>query len=255
MMSLSRSVACTRRAGYGIARRLQTNSIAAVIVLAALAPTLASTSETGALVSDGWRLFTRDDVQPARFSPNGPSAISVANEDGFALLYRPVTSADGEARVLRWRWRVETAPPASDLTQKGRDDRPVAVHVWFPDRDGGPLTWLKRELGSALFGVPVPGRAITYVWGGRTPRSTMVANPYLEGGIMKILRPGDTVFERWFHEQVDVRADFEAAFGEPAPRPGWIAISSDTEDLGGRARAVVAELAFTDGVNLEGAQP
>ncbi len=215
--------------------------LAAAVAAAAAAATL-----TGPLSDAGWKLYLLDRVPPARVISHDGRTIEVSSDGGFALLYRPVTAADGGAEMLTWRWRVDAAPPPADLAVKGVDDRPLAIHVWFPDPDPGPFAWLRGSVGSALLGVPDPGRALTYVWGGQREAETVIANPHLKGGVIKILQPGSAPLGEWRSETVDIRGDFRDIFGVPAPRPAWLALSVDTDDRGGISRGVVADLAFGD---------
>jgi len=128
------------------------------------------------------------------------------------------------------------------------DDRPLAVHVWFNDGKGTDGGWdFRTRLGAWLFDRPLPGRMLTYVWGGKAARGTRRENPYREKvGSIVVLRSGDSPAGEWHTEAVDIEADFEAAFGYRPGKPDYVAISADTDDKGGASMGVVAGLSFTD---------
>lgn len=198
-----------------------------------------------ALAELGWRLVRTGDAPPAEFGLLPDGAVRVAADGAVGFLVRPVTAGDGQR--LSWRWRVDAAPPATDLRAKGKDDRPVAVHVFFPFAEGerGLFGRIGDSLRSAA---DVPsGRVITYVWGGKEPPGTRFPSPYMRGnGAIVVLRGAEAPLGAWVAECVDPAADFRAAFGREPPAPNWIGLSADTDDRGGRAAAAVTVPAFVE---------
>ena len=199
---------------------------------------------TSDLEAAGWMLLTLPGKAVTRFSGRGDGAIEVVADDSVAFLYKPVPAADGGKRRLRWRWRVEESAPPSDLSEKGADDRPLALHLCFPDETEPASFW--QGLGRALartFHRPLSGKVITYVWGGTQPRGTKLANPHFESkGVIIVLRPGDEATGRWFTEEIDYAADFEMAFGYRPPPLAYLAISADSDDRTGRMSSVIADI-------------
>ncbi|MEM7221937.1 MAG: DUF3047 domain-containing protein [Pseudomonadota bacterium] len=205
---------------------------------------VAAQSPLPAELSDaGWRLLELPGKPPARFSGSERTGLQVSADGGVGFLYRPL--ADGEAGKARmsWHWRVDSAPPPSDLSVKGADDRPLAIHLWFPEENsfwGG----LKSAAG-ALFDVPVPGKVLTYVWGGTQARGEKLVNPHLrDDGVLIVLRSGRQAPGGWVREQIDIAADFQMGFGYPPPAAAYIAISADSDDRPGRSLALVKDIRF-----------
>ena len=192
----------------------------------------------------GWKVLTLPGKAATRFTGRSDGAIEVTAADSVAFLYRPVSDRDRKKRQLSWRWRVERTMPATDLSRIGQDDRPLALHVWFPDEQAG----IMGRLGAAfagIFDVPLPGKVLTYVWGGTGRRGDRLANPHMPGdGTMIILRSGDSPTGRWFTEQIDFAADFERAFNYKSPAPSYIAVSGDADDTRAQCVALIAEIAF-----------
>lgn len=204
------------------------------------------------LADEGWRVLEVPGKTPTRFTVSESGQIKATARDSVGFLYRKVAPdggcepSVGAAMRLAWRWRVDRTPPPTDQGAKGMDDRPLAVHVWFAGEDGSKGQWsLLDRIGAWMLNHPLPGKALTYVWGGTGQRGDRLPNPYLEStGHIIILRPGDSAIGRWFRESVDIAADYERAFGHPPSRPAFVAISADTDDTRGMSIGVVSDIAF-----------
>lgn len=168
---------------------------------------------------------------PAEFSFSASGELTVKADKSVAFLYRAVVSShDNADQWIKWRWRVDRSFPSTDLGTKGKDDRPLAVHLWFADdREAsvfGPLGW--------LFGYPHISHTITYVLGGDHPPDSVVANPYYDNGVVYALRGRQMIAGKWYSETRDIRSDLAHAF------PGrsmmktlkYISVSADTDDTG-----------------------
>lgn len=213
-------------------------------VLLALATAFAARAEVP--LPAGWKLLKIPGKAVTAFVAGSRGAIKVSANDSVGFLYRDAADMFGTGNRLSWRWRVDMTPPATALDVKGMDDRPLAVHVWFEDEDGSGSDWgLKARLGAWLLDQPLPGKMLTYVWGGTAKRGTSMKNPYRQSaGQIIVLRPGDSTIGKWFEESVDITADFEAAFGYRPGMPAYVAVSADTDDKGGRSMGVVMDIAF-----------
>ena len=207
-------------------------------------------AETLVLERAGWMVLAIPGKDETRFVGLPDGAIEVRAENSAAFLYREVPPTEGQNQRLSWRWRVDEAMPPTDLALKGSDDRPLALHVWFP-ADPDRTSWWRRLPRVALglvIDAPLPGKWLTYVWGGIGDRGDSLVNPYFgPDGVIYILRSGDVPTGRWFSETIDIAADFENAFGYPAPAPIYIAISADADDTEGSSVAVIAHIRFTSG--------
>jgi Protein of unknown function (DUF3047) len=217
-----------------------------VLALAASSALVTPAAVGGSPLPPRWQVLGMPGKVVTRFTAANDGAIAVDARDSVGFLYRAAAEMPGSGRYLTWRWRVDAAPPPTDLSVKGMDDRPLAVHVWF--NDGEDEGWdFKTRLGAWLFDRPLPGKMLTYVWGGTAARGTRLRNPYREkSGYIVVLRPGNSPTGEWHTETVDVEADFEAVFGYRPGAPEYVAISADTDDKGGASTGVVAGLSFTD---------
>ncbi|MDJ0949839.1 MAG: DUF3047 domain-containing protein [Alphaproteobacteria bacterium] len=225
-------------------------AVLAVLFVTAPPALAASLPVTRDLAASGWRPLEFPGFKATEFHCPEDGVIEVVARDSSSMLYRQVPEAQQRKRHLVWRWRVDTAPPATDLTRRGRDDRPLALHVAFAEEDGrgGLFGALTRDLIDAMTGAPAHGKVLTYVWGGTQRPGDRFANPHLDGnGVMIVLRDGATPQGEWFKERIDLAADFERAFGRPPPSVAFIAVSGDSDDEGGLSRGRVAAIMLADG--------
>jgi len=222
-------------------------SIGSLGLLLALMPGSALAVVGPELEAAGWRELPNPHKQENVFSRGPEGAIEVVSKDSVSTLYRPVEADLAERPVLRWRWRVDEAAPATDLAAKGEDDCSLALYVGFP-YDPGQASFferLKRPLVESWAGAEAPGRVLRYVLCGRHERGEVVESPYLgSAGAIEILRPADAATGQWFEEQVDLAADYRRAFDEEPPDPSQIAIQADTDNTASQSRASIADLAF-----------
>lgn len=200
--------------------------------------------ESGPEVPSGWKTLNIPGKAATEFraAPDGTIEVSASKSVGF--LYRELPKSAAPVTRLSWRWRVDVAPPSTDLSMKGEDDRPLAIHICFDTEDAPPSRWsLLDQVGKWARTSPLRGKVLTYVWGGTRNRGDRIENPYFKSkGQIIILRPGDSPTGRWFMESIDIVADFEKAFGYSPPMVRLIAISADTDDKRGVSAGKVADL-------------
>ncbi|QFS82637.1 hypothetical protein FIU97_07445 [Roseivivax sp. THAF40] len=166
-------------------------------------------------------------------------SLSVASDGTVSIAYRPLAPANWGARSASWSWSVDASVPATDLTQKGGDDRNLAVYfVFLPEAQarelqGASITRLLNE--DAI-------RALVYVWGGDHGRGDVLPSPYLgERGKTVVLRAAGTGAHG---EDIDLAADYARAFGSDAPGAlVGIAVSGDSDDTESRIDASIRNLA------------
>ncbi|QJE72067.1 DUF3047 domain-containing protein [Aerophototrophica crusticola] len=192
-----------------------------------------------ALAEAGWEVLRRPGKPLAGFAPGPDGAVAVSADSAVGFLVR---KADKPTRFLAWRWRVDQAPPATDLRRKGTDDRPLAVTVFFP-RDPGMFGFVRRAMAGDL----PDGRVLSYVWGGLDPAGARFPSPYMgdAGGLVVLQGPGAPTGQ-WVGACVDLGADYRTAFDGEDPPASYLALSSDSEDSGGTVRAAITPPAFVD---------
>ena len=164
------------------------------------------------------------------------------------MLYRALGPEEAGRRYLTWRWRVDKAPPPTDLTRRD-GDRPLAIHLCFKmkGRKAGFMDWVTSAVGPDVEGFGRDHRCLTYIWGGQSAAGRIFPNPHMtDRGVMVILRGVGAPTGKWFTEKIDSAKDYRAAFGEDAPHPSVIAISGDSDGTESTAGGTIAALTFSD---------
>jgi len=226
-------------------RRTMLASVTLALTTPPLAiPGVARAATEAALAAAGWTHAEYDGIRPARFRGLADGMAIEAQGTG-SFVWRRV---EGVPACLTWRWRVEAAPPATDLTRRGGDDRAISVTVGFQGWPTRSTVWQRTQhaIAQARAGShTLPRSALMYVWGGTGQEPATFYSPWMGGlGKVRILRPAQAPAGRWFEERVDVAADWRAAFGGDPPAIQEIAIGTDVDDTQSRISAMVERIRF-----------
>ena len=168
--------------------------------------------------------------------------LQVQSQASVSFRYFQLPASIKTPAKVSWRWRVDAHSALTSQTAKGRDDRPLAVHIWFDDAGN---TSLFGGVGS-LLGYPKVGHLLTYVWGAQERAGSVLPNPYYDKGRMVVLVGRDGAKGQWHSVQRNIVADFQKAFGK-APDLStlrYIAISADSDDLSGHSTAAINAISF-----------
>ena len=168
------------------------------------------------------------------------NALSMTSDGGVSIAWKRISQSDWQANRASWTWTVEESVPATDLRQKGGDDRNLALYfVFAPDDAAAGLQ--NANIRQLLASDDV--RILLYVWGGNYERGTQFQSPYLRGqGMNVMLRQAGTGS---FTENVNLRADYAKAFGgEPGSLVG-LAVSGDSDDTDSTIRAAISNMSLT----------
>lgn len=201
----------------------------------AIAASLAATSGTAAPFGS-WteQRFPR---LPANQWIQSPQSVSVLSDRSVSLLWTRVPASDGDASRASWTWSVDQSVPPTPLTQKGGDDRNLALYFVFVPEE---LADKSRNSSVRAMLRTRQARVLMYVWGGDHGRGALLPSPYLGGrGKTIVRRPAGTGI---FSEAVDLEADFARAFGGRKPVLVGLAVSSDSDDTAGSVRARLGSL-------------
>lgn len=150
----------------------------------------------------------------------GRLAVRLRGEGAVFAIYRDVVVDLDAHPLLAWSWRVARAP-AGGLAH------PAQVYVVFPQWPS-PLT---------------ASRVVGYVWDVRAPPGTIVIRPDAPNVRSIVVDAGPGDHGTWLARQRNVREDFAALFGEPAPRVGMVALV--LEASAGAGETLIADLVFS----------
>lgn len=207
-------------------------TLAAPLALAASAALAGPISFGGGWNEQRLQIFNSND-----YSFNGGS-LGVASDGAVSLAWTRTSEADWGATGASWTWAVDQSVPATNLRQKGGDDRNLSLYfVFLPEERARQMQGANiRQLnGEASV------RILQYVWGGNHPRGAVYGSPYAPGqGANVMLRQAGTGS---FSENVNLASDYAAAFGGSPGALVGIAVSADSDDTGTAIRASVSNLA------------
>ena len=185
--------------------------------------------------SDGWREQRFSLFSSNEFEPSGET-LGIGSDGTVSMFWSRLPARLWGSNQARWDWEVTSSVPPTDLTLKGGDDRNLSVYFVFMPEASIPAANAKL---TDLLGDD-SARILMYVWGGNHMRGDILPTPYLnELGRTLILRPAST---GQASERVNLRTDFQRAFGTEPTRLVGIAISADSDDTDTQIRARVSNL-------------
>ncbi len=178
---------------------------------------------TGRLPSE-WEIKVnhgRPDISVCSDS-EGPCVRLKSVRSSFGL-ERTVDVNTGETPYLTWRWKVTQLPAGGDFRHAGTDDQAAQVLVAFADR-----------------------RVLTYIWDSSAPKGTTeyASNIPLVHVFAVVCESGGAAANRWLSESRNVAADYERAYGKPAPRVKGLRIQINSQHTGTVAESYFGEVAF-----------
>ena len=170
----------------------------------------------------------------------GETIYKLIEDNGQQVLHaNSISSASGMGRKIKvdltktpyvnWSWKIERRLPPLEEGTKGGDDYAARLYIV---RSGGMLGWSTR--------------AVNYVWSGSKERNTSWPNPYSpKNSIMVATRSDADKTGVWVTEKRNVLEDFKKLFGKNIESIDAVAIMTDTDNSGLRARAVYGDIYFT----------
>ena len=207
------------------------------ILTLTFALTLAAGSALAAPVSfaSGWQ-----EQRLSLFSNNRYSfgnQLNMVSDGGVSIAFTRLAADKWGSTRASWAWTVDKSVPATDLRQKGGDDRNLSLYfVFLPEAEAAAAS------GAGIRGLlNNPNvRVLLYTWGGNHGRGEQFLSPYLRGQGMNIsLRPAGTGS---FSENVDLAADHSRAFGSAPGALVGIAVSGDSDDTDSMISAAIGHM-------------
>ena len=139
-------------------------------------------------------------------------------------LERRVSIDAAEMPFLTWRWKVTQLPAGGDFRHPASDDQAAQVLVAFADR-----------------------RVLTYIWDTSAPRGaaqSASAIPLVHIFAV-VCESGPSQTGQWVWESRNLAADYQRAYGKPAPRVNGLRIQINSQHTGTVAESYFGEVAFS----------
>ena len=170
-------------------------------------------------------------------------AVAKASASG---LTREIKINSKEYPIVQWRWKVTNILKKGNVKRKDGDDYPARIYITF-EYDPSKLSFaqkVKYKTVKLLYGQYPSHGAINYIWESKTPKGTMVPNPYTDRVIMIVVESGEANLNEWVKEERNVYEDYKKAFKEEPPAISGIAIMTDTDNTGESATAYYGDIIF-----------
>ena len=201
-----------------------------------------------------WHLQLFDDKPSSSYS-------AVLNEGHPCLLMESNKSAslfvlNQEFNVykypkLSWRWKVSNVYSKGDSSRRDGDDYPARIYIMFPyDPDHISLIEsIKYRVALAIYGPPVPGSAINYIWDNRVTNATVIPNAYTRQVQMIPVSAGPRLVNTWQTYTVDIVRDYRMAFGFDPPPFATLAVMNDSDNTGESSRSWISFIRIFNSIN------
>lgn len=151
-------------------------------------------------------------------SENGDHFLRIDTRGGNTTIGKRFGYSPDRFPYLSWRWRAHVLPKGAREDRKRLNDSGAAVYVVFR----GTL-WLNK--------------IIKYVWSTALQAGTDTESPHNGRVKVVVLQSGSERLGEWITEHVDVYGDYVRLFGGRPPEVEAVAVMSDADNTGSRARA------------------
>lgn len=205
---------------------------ASLFLCVAAAVTVSAWSTMAVLVLDPTPSHSRSDWRVEEHSgkadiagcnQNDGSCVHFTSQNSSFALEHSVEVNPADLPFLSWRWKVTRLPQTGDFRRSSTDDQAAQLLVAFSDR-----------------------RVLSYLWDSNAPKGTMrqaSAIPLVHVFAV-VCESGPSEMNRWVSETRNVAADYERAFGRPAPRIKGLRLQINTQHTGTDAESYFGQVAF-----------
>jgi hypothetical protein len=151
------------------------------------------------------------------------SCVRLKSVKSSFALERGIDVDVNQTPYLHWKWKVAQLPQGGDFRRSGTDDQAAQLLVAFTDR-----------------------RVISYIWDSTAPKGTARNAGFipLVHVYAVVCQSGAADLNRWISESHNVAADYERAYGKPAPRVKGLRIQINSQHTGTTAESYFGEVAF-----------
>src|SRR3954469_17475325 len=164
---------------------------------------------------------------------HGKPELSVCTDAESCLRLKSVRASFGlEHKVdvdpaqmpwLSWKWKVTQLPAGADFRRASSDDQAAQILVAFDDK-----------------------RILTYIWDTNAPKGAMQSAssiPFVHIFAV-VCQSGAAEANKWINESRNFAADYERAYGKPAPRVKGLRLQINSQHTGTVAESYFGEVAF-----------
>lgn len=201
----------------------------------------ASTVE-GATALGEWEHYVLPAKRATHFSAqhlHGRNTMKAQAKSSASMLRRKLRIEPDVLGVLHFSWLVESLIAESNMGVSATDDSPVRIVLAFEgDRSKFSMrNAMLSEMAHALTGEPLPYATLMYSWCVHCKPGEVITNPRTDRIRTKVVEAGDHSLGHWKDYERDIRADFEAVFGEAPGALVAIGVMTDGDNTQSHATA------------------
>jgi hypothetical protein len=171
-------------------------------------------------LSPEWQVKEFQGLTDYKVVDDGSSMVLQAESHGTAsaLIYQNEYLLK-DYPVISWRWKIESIVEGGDATSKQSDDYAARIYVIFPH-------WFYPKT-----------KSLNYIWANRLEKGSILPSVYTGNAMLIAQESGAGLAGSWQSVRRNIAEDYRRAFGEDPPGKMVIAIMTDTDNTGGKARA------------------
>lgn len=160
---------------------------------------------------------------------DGETALQAVSDTSASGMFRKIEVDIERFPYLNWHWRIDQSLPAMDETTKDFDDYVARIYVV---KSGGFFFWKTK--------------ALNYVWSSRESKDAVWPNAFAPNNTrMLAVRSASDASGIWYHEKRNIYEDLKAWLGEEVDQIDAVAIMTDTDNSGLRAKAYYGDIYFS----------
>ena len=207
-----------------------------------LSPTPWTLASNGSRNAPAWQHYKLPGKQPSRFSymrHDGRNTMAVKSESSASMLRQAVRMEPTELTSVRFSWQVPELMAPADMALRETDDSPVRIVLLFEgDRSKfSPKNAMLSELARTLTGEELPYATLMYVWCNTRPAGSVIVNPRTDRVRKLVVESGAGKLKQWVDYERNIRADYQAAFGEEPGALVGIGIMTDSDNTRSTTKA------------------
>ena len=196
----------------------------------------------GATALGEWEHYVLPTKRATQFSAqhrHGRHAMKAQAKSSASMLRRKLRVEPEALGRLHFSWLVEALIPDTNMGLRHADDSPVRIVLAF-EGDHSKFSMrntLLNELTHAITGEPLPYATLMYSWCLHCKQNEIITNPRTDRIRTKVVEIGDHSLGHWKEYDRDIRADFQAAFGEAPGALVAIGVMTDADNTNSHAIA------------------
>jgi hypothetical protein len=177
---------------------------------------------SGRLPSD-WQIKMNHGKPDISVCAETESCLHLKSVKSSFALQHPVDVNPAEMPYLTWQWKVSQLPGGGDFRRAAADDQAAQVLVAFADK-----------------------KILSYIWDSSAPKGMMqnASNIPLVHIFAVVCQSGAAEVNKWIAESRNVAADYQRAYGKPAPRVQGLRLQINSQHTGTTAESYFGEVAF-----------